>query len=416
MNVYTLSNGLTLSVQQEQSVPLVTLDMWVGVGSGDEPEDLAGISHFLEHMLFKGTERLPPGEYDRRIEEVGGYLNAATSLDYTHYYITLPSAQFTRALEDFSDVLVNSSIEPTEVESERQVILEEIARKSDNPFGFLFDEAYPALFHSGPYRHPVIGSAETVRAISRDQLYDHYRRFYTADNMYLSVVGDVDPETVRLAVEGAFANLPAKRRAYRDGPVPTEFVRGDSRFYPRDWNEAYFIVAFPGPAAGTDMRLMALADFSETLLTGGRSSRLRNSLVEKKGLVSTIGSYAMANRSEAPVLIYGTCTAQDLPEVREQIFLEIQRLVDKGIASDEWRRVQRLVLNSHLFALETNAGRASTIGYSQVHLGNARLLSDYERLIGEIRPRDVLEFIGTHLREEDASFFVTARENAAMMN
>lgn len=416
MNVYTLSNGLTLSVQQDSTIPLVTLDMWVSVGSGDEPEDIAGISHFLEHMLFKGTERLPPGEYDRRIEEVGGYLNAATSLDYTHYYITLPSAQFSRALEDFSDVLVNSSIDPAEVESERQVILEEIARKADNPFGFLFDEAYPALFQSGPYRHPVIGSSESVRAISRNQLYDHYRRFYTADNMYLSVVGDVDPEAVRLAVEEAFSALPPSRRPYRESTPPTDFVRGSTRFYPRDWNEAYFIIAYPGPAAGSDMRLMALADFAETLLTGGRSSRLRNSLVEKKGLVSTIGSYVMANRSEAPILIYGTCTADDLTEVREQVFLEIQRLVDNGIPNDEWRRVQRLVLNSHLFALETNAGRASTIGYSQVHLGNPRLLTDYERLIGEIRPRDVLEFIETHLREEDASFFVTARDKAAMMN
>jgi hypothetical protein len=213
-----LDNGLTLTVQQDKSVPLVTLDMWVRVGGGDEPAEMAGVSHFLEHMLFKGTERLAVGEYDKRIEEVGGYLNAATSLDYTHYFVTIPSQHFDRVLEDFSDVLLHSSLDPAEVEGERQVILEEISRKIDNPFSYLFDETIPALFEAGPYTHPVIGSRESVTGMTREQLFAHYRRFYTPDNMFLSVVGDVDPAEARAKVAKAFGAADAKLTPWREKP------------------------------------------------------------------------------------------------------------------------------------------------------------------------------------------------------
>lgn len=407
-----LNNGLTLSVQRDSSIPLVTLDMWVRVGSGDEPPEVAGISHFLEHMLFKGTSRLAVGEYDRRIEEVGGYLNAATSMDYTHYYVTTPSAHFDAVLTDFADVMINSALDAGEVESERQVILEEISRKIDNPFGFLFDETIPALYESGPYRHPVIGSRESVTAITRAQLAEHYRRYYAAGNMYLAIVGDVDPRAARGKVEQAFADAQAKFEPYEREIPESRYAPPRDRVLPQDWNEAYFILAFPGPE-GDRMDSMVIRDFAETVLAGGRSSRLVKSLQEKKALVSTIGCYFPNNRHPSPLMIYGTCEAEKLEQVRSEIFAELKLLQEGGIADSEMKRARRQVLNSHLFSLETNAGRASTIGYSQVLLGTPRLLDKYEEQVRDQARKPVEQFITRHLREKDASFHITRRGSGA---
>lgn len=404
----TLANGMKLTVQEDRSIALVTMDMWVKVGSGDEPPEIAGISHYLEHMLFKGTARLNVGDYDRIVEEAGGYLNAATSMDYTHYYVTVPSKHFDMILDHFADVMMNSAIDPTETEMERQVILEEIARKVDNPFGFLFDETIPALFESGPYTHPVIGSVDSVKAITREQLAEHYQRFYAPTNMYLNIVGDVDAATARASVEKAFAGFNRPLRPWRDAPPADVFAAPRTRNLPHDWNEAYFIMAFPAGAAG-DSRAMAVQDLAETLLTSGRSSRLVNSLQEKRAIVSSIGSYFMTNRSRAPLLIYGTCKPELVDEVREAILEEVGKVVSEGIGDREWEKVRRQAVNGHLYGLETNAGRASAMGYSQVMLGSPELLTGYSRQLKSVAPEDVRHYLAEYLRDDQASFFVTGK-------
>jgi predicted Zn-dependent peptidase len=408
VKVYKLENGMTLTVQRETVIPLVTVDMWVRVGSGDEPAEMAGISHYLEHMLFKGTQKLGVGDYDRIVEEAGGYLNAATSMDYTHYYVTVPTAHFEEILEHFADVLMNSTLDPAEVEMERQVILEEISRKMDTPFGSLFDDAIPAMFSSGPYRHPVIGTRDTVRATSQTLLREHYERFYTPDNMYLSIVGDVEPEAVRKKVEEYFAGFDRRLNPWRDSVPQTGFARPQEKVYTRDWNEIYFIIAFPGPSA-PGMEEMALIDLLETLLASGRNSRLVNELQEKKKLVSNIGTYFMTSRHPSPLLIYGTCTRENLQAAREEIFNVLRDLGENGVKDSELRRVRRMALNSHLYSLETNAGRASTIGYSNVVLGNHALLDEYTPYLEKVSGKGMIEFVRKNLGEERSSFFVTGK-------
>lgn len=408
VTVHQLDNGLTVSIQEDPSIPLVTLDMWVGVGSGDEPPELAGISHYLEHMLFKGTPRLATGEYDRRIEEVGGYLNAATSADYTHYYTFFPAEHFDRILEDFADVLQNSLLDAQEVENERQVILEEISRKQDSPFGYLFDESFPLMFESGPYKHPVIGSVETVSAFTREQLLDHYKRFYTPENMYLSVVGDIHGPSVLEAIRDAFGSLDRPLRPHRDAAPDTVYSAPMDRILPRDWGEAYFILAFPAPDP-TDARSLALRDLAETLLVGGKSSRLVNALQEKKRLVSSIGGYFPEHRHPAPILIYGTCQGANIHVVRTEIFRELERLQAEGMRRGELERTRRLVLNSQLFSLETGRQRAAAFGHALLRHNRIDIIDDYRREVGRVGSREILEFLDLHLREENASFFVTRR-------
>ena len=408
VSVHELENGLTVVLQQDDSVPLAAASMWVRVGSGDEPEELAGISHFLEHMLFKGTSRLGVGEYDRRVEAMGGALNAATSRDYTNYYVVVPSEHLGELLPDFADVLRNSTISAEEVENERQVILEEISRKADNPFGYLVDEALPRVYAEGPYTHPVIGSRETVSGFTRDEIAEHYERFYAPGNMVLVLAGDFGEEEALGLVREAFGDFERPYRPYREELPEVQYAEPAVHEFPRDWNEAYFMLTFPGPA-GRDLAAAARGDVVESLLVGGRSSRLVRSVQERQGLVHSINAWFPAWRAESPLVVWGTCEPARLEEARAAIMEELERLAEEGPSGDELRRARRQAANAHLFAQETNLDRAGMLGYSMVLYGSEAYFTEYGREVEQVGRGQVRSFVREYLRPEQASVFVTRR-------
>jgi predicted Zn-dependent peptidase len=170
-----LENGLTVIFKQVPN-KVVTLDVWVNTGSANEDDKLNGISHFLEHMMFKGTPKYGPGQLDKVIMSVGGVWNAGTSKDFTHYYVTVASPYFDRALDCISDMMQNALVDAAEFDKEKQVILEEYRRKQDSPYGVLFDELYETCFLSGPYKRSVLGSFESISALDRKDMYDYYER------------------------------------------------------------------------------------------------------------------------------------------------------------------------------------------------------------------------------------------------
>ncbi len=408
MSIHELENGLTVVLQRDAAVPLVAVSMWVRVGSGDEPEELAGISHFLEHMLFKGTSRLGVGEYDRRVEALGGSLNAATSRDYTNYYVVLPAEHLAALLPDFADVLRNSTIDAAEVDNERQVILEEISRKADHPFGYLVDEALPRVYAEGPYMHPVIGSPETVSAFTRDQLMEHYERYYAPSNMVLVLAGDFEEEQALELVRDAFGDFERPFRPWREELPPARFAEPAVREFPREWNEAYFILTFPGPR-GDSLEKVARADVVDHLLVAGRSSRLVNSVQERQGLVHSINAWFPTWRAESPLVIWGTCEPGRLDEAREAVLAELERLAREGPSREELHRARRQAASAHLFAQETNLDRAGMLGHSMVFHGSAEYFTGYGRELEQVGREPVRSFVRDYLRPEQASVFVTRR-------
>jgi predicted Zn-dependent peptidase len=219
----------------------------------------------------------------------------------------------------------------------------------------------------------------------------------------------MDAGVARRAVEEAFAPLTRPHRPWREADPETAWLPPTERTLPMDWNEAYFIMAFPGPPGPSDMRRMALLEYADGLLTGGRTARLTNALQEKKSLVSSIGCYFMTNRESAPLLIYGTCEPANLDAVREGILAEVTRLIRDGAKESEMRRVRRQSVNGHLYSMETNAGRAGTIGYSLALLSDASLYDRYAEELRTVREKDVLDLMARYLVPERASFFVTRR-------
>jgi len=404
VDTYTLPNGLTVYTARNTDIPLVTLDAWVKVGAGDEPAEIAGISHFLEHMLFKGTPRLGVGDYDRRIEGLGGYLNAATSSDYTHYYITLPSEHLEVALTDMADVLRNSLIDEGEVERERSVILEEIAQKQDNPIGFLYDQVVRASYITSPYMGTVIGGEDAVSAITRDQIREHYRRYYTPDNMALVVAGDFDPDALRELIERLFGDMDRQLEPWRETLPPTEFSPPQAITWDREWSETYFLVTFPGGAVTTPEEL-AILDVTEGVLFGGRSARIVNSMREKKGLVRSISGLFQANKHPGVLAIYGTADAERLDEVLNTLFDELEEAARGGISSSELQRAKRQIVTNHLYGTERNTGRASMLGYSYLLFDSPVLLNDYPKLVDNVSAREIGEVLDRFTRD-NASVYV----------
>lgn len=408
-NRQTLPNGLTVYVIENPQIPLVTLDMWVKVGSKDEPAEIAGISHYIEHMLFKGTERLAVGDYDRRIEEMGGYLNAATSGDYTHYFITVPSEKLEAAMEDMADVLLNSTFDPKELEQERMVILEEIRMKKDQPIGFLYDEIVRSVYDSSPYENTVIGSSETVSKMTRDQLMDHYQRYYTPDNMAFIVSGNVKQNDLMKLVNRHFSEFTRDRNPHRSELPETVFSRVQDQVWQKEWQQTYFFFTMPGYGL-TSLEIIARDSVVEQILSGGRSARLVKALREDQGLVTSISLFGPNHREPGFWGVYGTCEWEKIEEVKTAVQEELQRVVDEGLTSTELKRAKKSLVTDHLYQMETNAGKASILGHSFALLDSDTYYEDYPSAVEKVTEADVIETV-RNLLQQDMSSFVARPED-----
>jgi len=207
---YTLANGLKVMLKEIHSAPVISHWMWFRVGSRNETPGLTGISHWVEHMLFKGTQQFPPGELDKEISRDGGYWNAMTFTDWTTFYQTLPSHKLELPFKVESDRMCNCLFDPVEVENERTVIISEREGDENEPMFRLSEAVQKAAFQIHPYRHQVIGEMEDLHKITRDQLYEHYKTCYQPSNAVLAVAGDFDTREVQRLIDQYYAPIPAR--------------------------------------------------------------------------------------------------------------------------------------------------------------------------------------------------------------
>ena len=190
--MFRLDNGQTVVIQEVRNNPIVTIDTWIKTGSIDEDDTNNGVAHFLEHLFFKGTTNHEPGEFDKILETKGAITNAATSKDFTHYYVTIPSKDFDLAMELHADMMMHPLIPRNEMEKERKVVLEEINKDLKNPSRILQENLNSMMYTSHPYKRKVIGKSEIIETITRDKVLEFYNKNYSPSNMITIVIGDVD--------------------------------------------------------------------------------------------------------------------------------------------------------------------------------------------------------------------------------
>lgn len=393
-----LDNGLPVIVK---SVPnkVVTIDCWVNTGSANENEDMNGISHFLEHMMFKGTPKYGPGELDKAIMNVGGVWNAGTSKDFTHYHVTVAAPFFDTALDAISDMMQNSLIDAGEFEREKQVILEEYRRKQDSPIGVLFDELYDAHFNRSPYKLSVLGSFESISSLDRDAMYDYYQRYYAPQNMVVIVVGDISPANVVSKIRDAFEKFDRPFEPLDAGERQTEFATNRIQRLKKDVNELYAGFAFPGPPISQAEEVFAL-DLASTILGEGRSSRLYQRLKEEKRLVNSVSCGFPTHRYESVFYIFATASEPRMEPVQKEMQQILQELAETPPPAEELAKAKQVITNDFHYHNETNTGQTGTIGYYYTLTASTDFLEQYVDRIRAVTADEVSSVVRRYLTAE----------------
>ena len=356
-----LPNGATVLLKENRSVPLTAVDLWVATGAACENPDEGGISHFLEHLFFKGTSKRPVGVMDREIKSLGGYNNAATSYDFTHYFVVLPSQHTDLALDILIDALRNMDPPEEEIEKERQVVLEEIARRDDSPVGKLYDDFFEKIFAGTPYGKPILGTEESLRRIDRDHISDYRSRLYHPGNLHVAVAGDIDPDRTLRRVEdllGGFASNanppPAESVPYSNGKtVEFEFAK--------DIQQTYLLYGLRAPAIQGSQDEIAL-DVISTLLGDGRSSRLVHRLVEQSGLCSNVSAFVWTLDRVSMFGVEACYREEDEDEVRSILEEELDRIRREPLSEEEVEKAKTILRSGYAYSLERSASMAGVLG------------------------------------------------------
>lgn len=356
-----LDNGLTVIVQETHATEIVTLQAWVKVGSRDETDETNGAAHFVEHMLFKGTQRRGVGQIDREVEGLGGILNASTSFDYTQYFIVAASRFFDKILDIQSDALMRSTFDPQEFERERLVIIEELNRRDDTPSTRTFDALYTTAYAVHPYRRPIGGSRAVIQQMTRDQLFGFYTTHYAPGNVTVVVVGDVSAQDavhkVRRAYGGWRRPAPARQQFAPEPPfgaVRRSVIEGDVRV-------AYLNMGWLGPAA-RDRDVYAM-DVLLYALGRGRGSRLVRSIQEGQRLVQQISAGFPTALDPTLFSVFAVTEPDNVARVEEAILAEIRGVREQGVSDEDLRRAKTLLEGEEIVSTHTTRGFATTLGF-----------------------------------------------------
>ena len=358
---HRLKNGLRVLIAERHDDPVVTVLLYYHVGSRHEAEHEAGMSHFLEHMMFKGSTNFAKGEVDLSTTLLGGQNNAFTGKDHTGYWMRFASDRWERALDIEADRMTGLTLDPAEFDAERQVVLEELAMGQDDPWSVLAKRTEAALFGRHPYGRPIIGFPESLLGMTPDDMRAYHARFYQPANATLVIAGDVNPKAALRKVRARFGSIPRgpePRPAYAPALPEPAATRLEL-----SWDDAgrRLCIAWPTVAVGTDADYDL--DLAAGLLTGGRGSRLVRRLVEDEGLATSISASNDTRVDGGVFWVFAECAQGTEPAALEAaIDEELARLAEERVPAAELRRVRARIQSSDVAAGETVSDLAEELG------------------------------------------------------
>lgn len=394
----TLSNGLTVFLKEIHTAPLVSSWVWYRVGSKDETTGHTGISHWVEHMQFKGTPKFPAKTLDKAISRNGGFWNAFTYLDWTTYFETMPADKIDLALQLEADRMTNSVFDRKEVDRERTVIISEREGSENDPLFRLGEAVQHAAFRVHPYHHEIIGDKADLRAMTRDDLYRHYKTYYAPNNAVMTVAGDFDAKAMLARIRELFEPIPA-------GPTPPRLARpepppsGEVRLTVEGPGETTYVQAayrFP-PASHPDFFPLTVLDSllagpsSLNMFGGGisnRTSRLYRALVEKEYAVAVSGG---ASATIDPYLYTFTITVHPRRKPQEALAAldaEIERVQSERVSEAEIERAIKQARALFAYGSESVTNQAFWMGYSEMFADYNWFLTYLDKL-SAVAPADV---------------------------
>jgi len=408
---FYLDNGLKVLLQEDRNVPVVAMQVWVKVGSADERDEEAGMCHFIEHMLFKGTAKRRVGELAREIESLGGSINAYTSYDQTVYHITIASRYADVALDILSDAVQHSTFDPVEFEKEREVILEEIRMGEDTPSRRLFKQTMATVFQHHPYGRPIIGYEKTIKAMTRDQMFSFFRQWYRPERIVFVAVGDFNLRELEGKVRTAFKGFEkgAPRVSERLKEPEQREIRTKISF--GKIKETYLQMALPITSIAHE-DTPALDLFAQ-VLGGGETSRLVQKVKLEKGLVDSIYASSYTPKEPGLFMIGATLPPENMERAVEEILKEVNRLIEEGITSEELYRVRVNIESDLIYDRQTVQGQARKMGYYEVTTGDLQFERQYIQRVNLLQNEDIKRVVERYLKPHRWSISILAPDEKA---
>lgn len=382
---FTLPNGLEVFVKEDHARKVATIQLWVMVGSADEEAAERGISHVIEHMAFKGTERRGVGKIASEVEALGGDTNAYTSWDETVFHVTVPSTALGQGMDILLDAVLHPSIDKEELEKEKQVVIEEILEGEERPERKASKELFKTAYVKSPYQYPIIGYKDIVEKVTRDDILAFRKKWYVPENMFLLVVGDVDPVKVREEAARLTGDLKATGffRPPREVEPTQEAVRA-SIVRDRNARETRLNIAFHIPSMqGNDVNAL---DLIGDLLGARESSRLVRVLKKEKALVNSVSAYSLTPKEPGIMVVSATLDAKNLEAVTRETMEQLRLLSKEPPGTEELDRAKVHIESQHLYARETVQGMARSIGSFQADIGDASYEEKYLTLNRSVSP------------------------------
>ena len=387
--VWKLNNGLTVIHQRIAATPVVALDVWVKAGATLEPDSWSGMAHFLEHMIFKGTDAIAPGEFDQVIENRGGVANAATSHDYAHFYVTAAADYLAETTQPLAELLLRASIPDREFERERDVVLEEIRQAQDDPDWLGFQAMMETVYQRHPYRRSVLGKEELLMSRTPHEMRCFHRSHYQPENMTVVIVGGIEEAQAMDVTGKAFGEFFDRwdcPKLEAEAEPPLVEMRRQELYLPR-LEQARLMMAWTGPGVAQLESACGL-DLLSVLIAHGRSSRLVRELREELQWVQAIESSFSLQRESSLFTISAVLDAEDVEKVEALICDRLWELQSEPVSEVELLRGKRLLCNDFAFSTETPGQLAGLYGYYNT-IANAELALSYPTKIQAFEPVDI---------------------------
>ena len=408
--LFKLNNGQTVIIQEVKNNPIVTIDTWIKTGSIDEDDSNNGVAHFLEHLFFKGTKNHAPGEFDKILETKGAITNAATSKDFTHYYITIPSKDFDLAMELHADMLQNPMIPRNEMEKERRVVLEEIGKDMNSPEKILMENLDAMMYTSHPYKRRVIGKKDIIETITREKVLEFYNAHYSPSNMVTLVIGDVDTNHALDKISQSF-NCDAKKSEKNIYPKEAQLTEQKRKTeYSADTQSGYMLIGFRAvPISNKESYAL---DVLATILGEGRSSVLNQSLKEKKRVAFSVSAGNMTYKDDGIFYIKANFEPEKIKSVETAIFEEIAKIQKDGVTDEQINLAKNIIERDTYYSRESVSNISNEIGYTTILTGDIKFYENYLANIKSVTKEEVKKAAEKYLGTNRSAISIVLPENA----
>lgn len=407
--MFKLDNGQTVVIQEVHNNPIVIIDTWIKTGSIDEEDSNSGVAHFLEHLFFKGTTNHAPGEFDKILETKGAITNAATSKDFTHYYVTIPSKDFDLALELHADMMMHPMIPRNEMEKERKVVLEEINKDLKSPSKILHDNLNSMMYETHPYKRRVIGRSDVIETISRERVLDFYNKHYSPSNMVTVIIGDVDTNKALERVKEAF-NSEYKKQMKTIYPKESLLTKQKKKVEYIKTESGYMLIGFRGtPISDNESYAM---DVLATILGDGRSSILNQTIKEKKRLAFSIDAGNSTFKDDGIFYISANFEPEKCKAVQNAIFEEIRKIKENGVTDEQLNLAKNIIERNTYYSRESITNISTEIGYTIALTNDIKFYDNYLTNIKNVSKEMVKKVANKYLGEEKSAISILLPESS----